>query len=414
MPHFMLKPKGRTELLEWLNSFLDTNYLKVEDLKDGIAYTQLFDAVFQSKLPLYKIDVKPQAEDAYLKNLMFLEDLFTKKKIPYHINVERVSKGKFPDNMEFLQWCYTYISRFYPTADANYEPKARRREAYEKRREKERKQRNSSAIRRRQMKKRRAIVAQEHSQKKKRRSPAPHPRRHPSDTNVDQLLSEYPFASREPEEYIPHRHGLQKQTDPYDEHEQMIDFVLNRRKKSKSPHSKSPMRPSLPKSLEKMLEEEELLDDEEEKQIKRTLIKELSNKHLDDFQDIEDKMMNDVMKSIVDSPESPQSYQNDDLPQHVVKQEDAHYDPNDPLAKALQELNIALETHLSARMRKNRKKHNRLSKLAADRDFYADKLDDIEKVCAMSNVPYLEPIKQVIDYQEPRVFLRKNKRRIRH
>lgn len=67
-------PLTTEQLLQWLNEFLETDYTKVESLKDGkkfqfglhlhidfcvsigVAYAQIFDAVFPGKIPLSKIN----------------------------------------------------------------------------------------------------------------------------------------------------------------------------------------------------------------------------------------------------------------------------------------------------------------------------------------------------------------------
>ena len=41
---------GRLQLLEWLNAFLESDYSRVEHLKDGIAFAQVLDAVNPGKV----------------------------------------------------------------------------------------------------------------------------------------------------------------------------------------------------------------------------------------------------------------------------------------------------------------------------------------------------------------------------
>lgn len=44
---------GRLELLAWLNQTLETDYARVEDLGDGVAYCQLFDCCLGSSVRLH-------------------------------------------------------------------------------------------------------------------------------------------------------------------------------------------------------------------------------------------------------------------------------------------------------------------------------------------------------------------------
>ena len=44
------KSMGRLQMLEWLNAFLESDYSRVEHLKDGIAFAQVLDAVNPGKV----------------------------------------------------------------------------------------------------------------------------------------------------------------------------------------------------------------------------------------------------------------------------------------------------------------------------------------------------------------------------
>ncbi len=50
------KSLGRLELLKQLNDFLETDYTKIEHLKDGVAFCQIIDAAYPGVLPLSKLN----------------------------------------------------------------------------------------------------------------------------------------------------------------------------------------------------------------------------------------------------------------------------------------------------------------------------------------------------------------------
>lgn len=50
---------GRLALLSWLNELLESDYSRVEHLQDGIAFAQIFDALFPGKVVHTSIALLP-------------------------------------------------------------------------------------------------------------------------------------------------------------------------------------------------------------------------------------------------------------------------------------------------------------------------------------------------------------------
>ena len=63
------KAPGRSELVAWVNSFLETDYTRVEELQDGIAYCQIFDAIYPGKVPLRKLNFDASNPKEFEQNL---------------------------------------------------------------------------------------------------------------------------------------------------------------------------------------------------------------------------------------------------------------------------------------------------------------------------------------------------------
>jgi len=104
---------GRVELLNWLNDFLQLDYKKVEQVCSGSAYCQLMDALYPGKVPLSKVNFNAKFEYEYLKNFAVLQQIFDKVGIDKRIDVNTLIKGKFQDNLEFLQWMKKYFDMHY-------------------------------------------------------------------------------------------------------------------------------------------------------------------------------------------------------------------------------------------------------------------------------------------------------------
>lgn len=49
------KNLGRHELLSWINKIVQSDYLKIENLSDGVAYVQLIDAYFENIVDISKL-----------------------------------------------------------------------------------------------------------------------------------------------------------------------------------------------------------------------------------------------------------------------------------------------------------------------------------------------------------------------
>eukprot|EP01063_Lacrimia_lanifica_P001335 TRINITY_DN10667_c1_g1_i1.p1 TRINITY_DN10667_c1_g1~~TRINITY_DN10667_c1_g1_i1.p1 ORF type:complete len:316 (+),score=128.38 TRINITY_DN10667_c1_g1_i1:113-1060(+) len=102
-------PTGRIELLNWLNDFLESDYTRVEQACDGVAYAQIIDCAVGHKMPLHKFNFAARNEDDYARNLSILQTEFKKLNIEHPVAVDKLSRGRFQDNNEFLQWCFAFL-----------------------------------------------------------------------------------------------------------------------------------------------------------------------------------------------------------------------------------------------------------------------------------------------------------------
>ncbi|KAI8641110.1 calponin homology domain-containing protein [Parasitella parasitica] len=110
--------ESRTELLAWLNSFLDLNYTKVEQAGTGAAYCQIMDSVFND-VSMSKVKFDTKLEYEYVANFKVLQHTFDKHKIDKIIPVDKLMKCKFQDNLEFMQWVKRYWEQNFPGGEYN-------------------------------------------------------------------------------------------------------------------------------------------------------------------------------------------------------------------------------------------------------------------------------------------------------
>jgi len=118
---------GRVELLNWLNDLLKLDYTKVEQVCSAAALCQIMDAIYPGQVPLHKVNFNAKQEYEYINNFKVLQSAFDKFGIDKAIDVQKLVKGKYQDNLEFLQWMKRYYDLHHP--DAEYNPVERRKQA---------------------------------------------------------------------------------------------------------------------------------------------------------------------------------------------------------------------------------------------------------------------------------------------
>ncbi|XP_068220991.1 microtubule-associated protein RP/EB family member 1-like isoform X1 [Palaemon carinicauda] len=105
---------SRHDMLNWVNDCLQSSYTKVEELCTGAAYCQFMDMLFPGSIMLKKVKFNTNLEHEYINNFKCLQYSFKKVNVDKIVPVDKLIKGKFQDNFEFLQW----FKKFF---DANYD-----------------------------------------------------------------------------------------------------------------------------------------------------------------------------------------------------------------------------------------------------------------------------------------------------
>jgi RP/EB family microtubule-associated protein len=100
-------------LLKWLNDFFDAGYSKVEQTCTGAMHCQILDAIYPGKVPLGKVNFDAKTEYEYVANYKVLQTVFDQQQITKHVDVARLVKGKFQDNLEMLQWIKQFFDSHY-------------------------------------------------------------------------------------------------------------------------------------------------------------------------------------------------------------------------------------------------------------------------------------------------------------
>ena len=111
------KKLGRSELLSWINKTTECEYLKVEDLSDGVGFCQIIEAFFKGvshELNTLKFMAINDIEHKQ-KNLSIFNVILGKAGCPRQIDPIKMSKGIFSLNLEFLQYLFDFLYKTFGT-----------------------------------------------------------------------------------------------------------------------------------------------------------------------------------------------------------------------------------------------------------------------------------------------------------
>uniref|UniRef100_A0A8I3NPG2 Microtubule-associated protein RP/EB family member 1 n=2 Tax=Canis lupus familiaris TaxID=9615 RepID=A0A8I3NPG2_CANLF len=116
--------RSRHDMLAWINESLRLNLTKLEQLCSGAAYCQFMDILFPGCIALKKVKFRAKLEHEYIQNFKILQAGFKRMGVDKIIPVDKLVKGKFQDNFEFVQWFGKFFDANYDGTD--YDPVAAR------------------------------------------------------------------------------------------------------------------------------------------------------------------------------------------------------------------------------------------------------------------------------------------------
>jgi microtubule-associated protein, RP/EB family len=118
---------GRKELLDFFNDLLDLNLAKIEQTCSGAVACQLTELIFPNSIPMARVNWEAKSDYEYVQNYKLLQAAFNKHHVQRHVDVDKLIRGKYQDNLEFCQW----LKAFYDQAaggrknnDEEYNPRA--------------------------------------------------------------------------------------------------------------------------------------------------------------------------------------------------------------------------------------------------------------------------------------------------
>lgn len=83
----------------------------------GVAYCQIMNLIFPNCINLSRVKISAKLEHECLQNMKLFQGALTQLKLDKTIPVDRLIKGRFQDNFEFLQW----FKKFYDSQAPGFE-----------------------------------------------------------------------------------------------------------------------------------------------------------------------------------------------------------------------------------------------------------------------------------------------------
>lgn len=119
---------GRAELLRWINELTGLNYSKIEQTASGIFACHVFDALFPGSVRMEKVKYDAKHQYEYVHNYKVLQAALNRNGMKKQIEVEKLIKGKYQDNLEFMQWIKAFYDSHASEDALDYDGRARREE----------------------------------------------------------------------------------------------------------------------------------------------------------------------------------------------------------------------------------------------------------------------------------------------
>ena len=102
---------SRKDILDWINGLLSLNLTKIEQTATGAVACQLADFMFPGTLRVGKVNWSANTQYDYVNNYKLLQDSFNKNNVSRYVDVDKLIRGKYQDNLEFMQWFKAFFDQ---------------------------------------------------------------------------------------------------------------------------------------------------------------------------------------------------------------------------------------------------------------------------------------------------------------
>jgi len=97
---------------------------KIEETASGAVACQILDSIWPGELPMGRVRWDAKSPHEYIENYKLLQAMLEKKGVEKHIEVDKLMRAKYQDNLENMQWFKSFFEKNY--SGQPYDPVARR------------------------------------------------------------------------------------------------------------------------------------------------------------------------------------------------------------------------------------------------------------------------------------------------
>jgi len=102
---------GRKELLDFFNTLLDLKLTKIEQTAPGAIACQVTEMIFPGSIPMARVNWEARSDYEYVQNYKLLQAAFSKHRVQRHVDVDKLIRAKYQDNLEFCQWLKAFFDQ---------------------------------------------------------------------------------------------------------------------------------------------------------------------------------------------------------------------------------------------------------------------------------------------------------------
>lgn len=102
---------GRQELLTFFNELLELNLAKIEQTATGAVACQITDYIFPGSIPMSRVNWEARSDYEFVANYKLLQNAFTKNNVKRYVDVPKLIRAKYQDNLEFCQWLKAFFDQ---------------------------------------------------------------------------------------------------------------------------------------------------------------------------------------------------------------------------------------------------------------------------------------------------------------
>lgn len=117
---------GRKEILEFFNATLNMNLSKIEETATGAIACQLMDYLFPGSIPMKRVNWTAKSDYEFIENYKLLQMAFSKQRVQKRVDVDRLIRAKYQDNLEFCQWLKAFSEHASSDVRDDYDALGRR------------------------------------------------------------------------------------------------------------------------------------------------------------------------------------------------------------------------------------------------------------------------------------------------